>query len=260
MNALVSVIMPIFNSQKYIRESIESVLSQSYSNLELLAIDDCSTDNSVAIVQELMVKDNRLKLVRQAKNCGAAAARNEGIRLSQGKYIAFLDSDDIWASDKLQKQIKFMVESRAQFSFTAYQKISETGGILGRVGAPERIDYRELLKTCKIGCLTAIYDAESLGKVLMPSIRKRQDFGLWLKLLKMTPYAAGLNESLAFYRVRHDSISSNKIGAAKYTWKLYREVERLPLHQCLWYFSHYSIRGIMRLKLPGLSRKLGILD
>ena len=146
------------------------------------------------------------------------------------------------------------------FSYTAYEKINEYGETLELMGVPDKVSYEHLLKCCVIGCLTAMYDTEKLGKVYMPLIRKRQDLGLWLRLLKKTDYAYGIHQPLAKYRVRSNSISSNKTDAAAYTWRLYRDVEKLNFCKSIYYFSHYALRGVLRQKLPGFARKLGVLD
>ncbi len=145
------------------------------------------------------------------------------------------------------------------FTFAAYDKVDEAGKVFGHVGVPDKVTYSDLLKSCSIGCLTAMYDTEFFGKVYMPLIRKRQDLGLWLKLLKKTKYAYGLNETLGFYKVRKDSISANKKSAALFTWRLYRDIEKLSLPKASYYFSHYAVRGLLRTKYPGVARFLGIL-
>lgn len=259
MADLVSVIMPSYNSEKFIAQSLESALAQTYADLELLVIDDGSTDGTLGIAQGYAKQDSRVKVLKMPSNGGAAESRNLGIQHAQGRYIAFLDSDDLWLPHKLERQIGWMDEAKRPFTYTAYDKIDEEGQPLGHIGVPPQTTYSELLKTCVIGCLTAVYDTQTFGKVLMPSIRKRQDFALWLKLLKQTPKAYGLNETLAVYRVRGDSISANKKSAAHYVWKLYREVEHLPLPQSAWYFSHYAVRGVLRTKFPSVARALGVL-
>ncbi|SFR49320.1 glycosyltransferase family 2 protein [Thiomicrospira sp. ALE5] len=257
--SFVSIITPSHNSVQFISVTIQSVLDQSFSDWELIIVDDCSTDNSVEVIQSFVEQDSRIKLIRLSENSGAAVARNTAIEAAQGRYIAFLDSDDLWLPDKLEKQLAFMQANDYPFSYAAYDKIDENGQVFGHIGVPDRVCYSDLLKTCSIGCLTAIYDTQYFGKVSMPLIRKRQDLGLWLKLLKKTDYAYGLNQTLAQYRVRTDSISANKANAAKFTWRLYREVEGLNLIKASYYFSHYAVRGLLRTKAPGLARRLGVL-
>lgn len=256
---LVSIITPSYNSSEYISNTINSVASQTYQNWELIIIDDCSQDDSVEIISHWCKKDSRIHLLELNKNSGAAVARNKGIDVASGRYIAFLDSDDIWFTNKLEKQLKFMQDNEYAFTFTAYNKVNSEGESLGELGVPQRLRYNDLLKKCEIGCLTAMYDTQKLGKIYMPLIRKRQDLGLWLRVLKETEYAYGLNEVLASYTVRNNSISSNKRQAAAYTWKLYREVEILPLHRAIYYFSHYAINGVLRTKFPKVAKTLGII-
>jgi len=258
-NTLVSVITPMFNSERFLCETIESVLAQSYKNWEIILVDDCSSDTSAEVVQSFINQDSRIKLIQLETNSGAAVARNTAIELAKGRYIAFLDSDDLWAPDKLEKQLAFMRANNYPFTYAAYEKIDEHGVIFGHVGVPERVAYSDMLKVCSIGCLTAIYDTEYFGKVFMPLILKRQDFGLWLKLLKRVDYAYGMNDFLGRYRVHAGSISANKINVAQYTWRLYRDVEHLHLIKATYYFTHYAVRGLLRTKAPALARKMGIL-
>ena len=249
MNNLVSIITPSYNSEKFIKETINSVISQTYKNWEMIIVDDVSSDNSCEIIELYSKKDNRIKLIKLEKNSGPAVARNRAIQEAKGRYIAFLDSDDLWHKDKLTKQLSFMQEQDIALSYTSYYRIKETSRkIIYQFYVPEKVDYSELLKQNIIGCLTAIYDTKKIGKVYMPNIDKRQDFGLWLNILKKVPYAYGLDEPLAYYRVRSASVSSNKILASKYNWKLYREVEKLPLYKAIYYFGWYTYRSILRYK------------
>lgn len=241
---LVSIIMPCFNSEHFIIESINSVINQSYKNWELIIIDDNSKDRSIEIIQEFLQKENRISLIINEENSGAAISRNKGIEASNGDFIAFLDSDDIWKEEKLEKHIDFMMKNDLLLSYTYYSQISEDGSFIKKVTPPHSLNYQQLLKTCHIGCLTAIYNKKKLGKVYMPNIRKRQDYALWLKILKQNNTAICLPEYLAFYRIRSDSISSNKIKAAKYNWHLYRKIENLNFFKSSYYFVHYAINGI----------------
>ena len=213
----------------------------------MIIVDDCSTDDSVKRVEEMAADDERIRLIRLDKNSGPAVARNRGIEEAKGRYIAFLDSDDRWLPNKLQRQIDFMKEHDAALSYTGYWQIDElTGERRHRVHVPERIDYHELLKQNVIGCLTAMYDTRKVGKRYMPLIRKRQDFGLWLQILKRIPHAYGLDDALAEYRVRKGSISSNKIKSSLYNWKLYRHIEGLPVHRAIYYFGCYTFRSLKK--------------
>jgi len=257
---LISVVMPVYNGEDFIVDSVRSVINQTYHNLELIVVDDCSSDNSVNIIRSFVEKDSRVCLVQANGNSGAAVARNIAIKASKGRYIAFLDADDLWMPEKLEKQIAFMQENNCPFSFSAYEKINELGDVIGKVGVPSRVTYHALLKTCVIGCLTAMYDTSHFGKVDMPLIRKRQDFGLWLKLLKEVDFACGIKEPLAQYRVHDNSISANKINAATWTWRLYRDIEKLNFLKASYYFSHYAFRGLLRSKAPRLSKLIGIMS
>ena len=182
---LVSIIMPSFNTQDTIGKSIESVLNQTYSNWELLITDDCSTDNTKDVVRGFQEKDHRIKLFINRDNSGSGVSRNNSIDSSKGKYIAFLDSDDLWRSSKLSKQNAFMEKNSYLLTYTAYQKF-DSKRFRGLVNPRRSVTYNQLLSNNVIGCLTAIYNSEVLGKVYMPTIRKKQDFGLWLKILKNT--------------------------------------------------------------------------
>ena len=259
MTPEVSVIMPTYNSAPFVAESVAGVLAQTFTDLELILIDDGSTDGTLDLTEALARADARVRLLRTPVNGGAAESRNLGISEARGRFIAFCDSDDVWRPRKLERQIALMKQNGWAFTFAAYDKIDEAGRPLGHVGVPASVSYGELLKTCVIGCLTAVYDTQQVGKILMPLIRKRQDFGLWLRLLKQVPRGYGIQESLATYRVRTGSISANKASAASYVWRLYREVEGLSLVRSGWYFAHYAVRGVLRSKFPGLARRLGVL-
>lgn len=253
----VSIITPLYNSAQFVGDAVASVVAQTFTDWELIVVDDCSSDDSVRLVGSLVAADARIKLIKLAANAGAAVARNTGIGAATGRYIAFLDADDIWCPDKLQRQLDFMRANNCPFVFSVYDKITEDGKVLGRVDVPRQVNYRALLKTNVIGCSTAIYDTAYFGKVEMPLIRKRQDFGLWLRLLKKVDYACGINEPLAAYRVRKQSVSSNKLSVLSYNWQLYRQVEGLSLLASAYYFSHYAVRGVLRRYCPGFARWLG---
>lgn len=222
-------------------------------------VDDCSTDDSFILACDYARSDSRIKVIRLTENSGAAVARNTAIEAACGRYIAFLDSDDQWLSHKLDTQLRFMKENDVAFSYTAYEKLNEQGEVVDTVGVPDKVNYNDLLKVCSIGCLTAMYDTKKLGKVYMPKIRKRQDLGLWLRILQKEPYAYGVQQILGRYQLRSNSISANKYSAAQYTWKLYREVERLNILVASYYFTHYAINGVLRTKFPRLARAIGVL-
>lgn len=243
-NPLVSVITPSYNCENTISKTIESVINQSFSNWEMIIVDDCSSDSTRDIVRNYTDNDSRIKLVERQWNAGPAIARNVAIENAQGRYIAFLDSDDQWLNHKLEKQILFMQENDIELSYSAYNKYDFNGNHLGVYKPPVKVNYNDMLKSNRIGCLTAIYDSEKLGKVYMPNISKRQDLGLWLRILKQVPYAYGMEEVLADYlAVQPNSVSSNKINAAKYQWRLYREIEKLSLKDSTKNFLSYAYLG-----------------
>ena len=244
---LVSVITPTYNSSRFIEETIESILAQTYANWELLVTDDCSDDGTWEILTEYAQKDNRVKTFRMTENSGAGVARNNSIKHASGRYIAFCDSDDLWLPEKLEKQISFMQQHDLAFTYSTYRKITETGELKGTVIPPCCISYQDLLKSCPIGCLTAIYDTMKLGKIFMPEIRKRQDYGLWLKIFKIIKSSKGLSEEpLAHYRVRKSSVSSNKIKAALYHYKVLREIGNISHFKSMCNFTIYFFRGFAK--------------
>ena len=255
----VSIITPCFNAEKTLENTVASVLAQSYREWELILIDDHSTDATYTHVKRYAEKDPRIKAVRMETNGGAAKARNRGIEMAQGRYIAFIDADDLWHTDKLKTQISLMESNNLALSFTSYKRIDGGGKSLNNVGVPLKTNYKKLLKTNYIGCSTAIYDSKVVGKVLMPDIRKRQDFALWLKLLKKCEFAHGIKEPLTTYRVHKNSLSSNKANSARYNWHIYRNIEKLSLLRSIYYFSHYAARGFLRSKMPNIALLLGFL-
>ncbi|MEN3036863.1 MAG: glycosyltransferase family 2 protein [Candidatus Methanosuratincola petrocarbonis] len=242
---LVSIITPCHNSSEFISQTIDSVLAQKYENWEMILVDDRSTDNTVQIIEDYMKRDSRIRLIKLEKNCGPAVARNRAIEEARGRYIAFLDSDDIWLPEKLEKQINFMSENDVSLCYSSYYLIDENGSDRGIFITKETATYTELLKTCFIGNLTAIYDAGKLGKQYMEDVG-HQDYTLWLKILKSGASARGILEPLAKYRLRSRSISSNKIKAARWQWNIYRKIEKLSLHRSIYYFVHYTYNGSIK--------------
>lgn len=257
---LVSIIMPVFNCADFVSKTIASVVEQSFDDWELILVDDCSMDSSVTMIQSYLAKDSRIRLIQLVQNSGAALARNAGIEVARGRYIAFLDSDDLWLPEKLERQFTFMTETGCAFSYTNVARYDEQDTLLGISKVPDKVDYSTLLKTNVVVCSSAMYDTRQLGKVYMPNIRKRQDFALWLRLLKHCDYGYGLQETLVKYTVRQGSVSSNRASAAHYTWKVYRELEQLGFMKSFYYFSHYAINAFIRIKLPRLARTLGLLQ
>ena len=245
---LVSVIMPNYNSEKYIKETIASVLAQTYKNWELLFIDDCSTDGSLEIVSA--IQDERIKILKNPKNSGAAITRNYGIDEAKGRWIAFLDSDDLWTPDKLQIQLAYMVEKNVAFSFTSYE-VLHANNEQKIVFEPKKdsYSYQDILKHNHIGCLTVMYDTEKLGKVYMPvNAIKREDFACWLSILREGTKAYCVHQCLALYKIHANSVSSNKIKMVRYQWGTYRKVERLSWFQSMRYMFHWAVLGVFKYK------------
>jgi len=246
-NKLVSIITANYNCEKFLNDTIKSVLAQTYNHWEMIIVDDMSTDFSVKIINQFIEQDNRIKLIKLKINSGAAVARNRAIEEAEGRYIAFLDSDDLWLPNKLESQLNFMQKNNYAFTYTDYNLISEDNIRYGDTFQAKREStYNDLLKTCSIGCLTVIYDTKILGKVFMPLILRRQDYGLWLKILKSIDKAYCLSEPLSIYRTRNGSISSNKIKASTFQWKIYREVENINIFKSSYYFIHYSYNGFKK--------------
>jgi len=225
----ISIITPTYNSHQFIEETIQSILNQTYTNWELLITDDCSTDGTWDWLKEYTKKEDRIKIFQLEENSGTGVARNNSIKNATGRFIAFCDSDDQWKQDKLEKQIRFMLDNDLALSFSDYDLINEEGRSIGVVKAPEKVTYKIMLRNNYIGCLTAIYDTEKVGKIYMPVIRKRQDWALWLAILKKIPYTMSIQENLAIYRNRSKSISSHKIDLIKYNWNIYRNVEKFSI-------------------------------
>ncbi|MBM7558080.1 glycosyltransferase family 2 protein [Halanaerobacter jeridensis] len=246
---LVSIITPLYNEESFISQTINSVLNQTYKNWELLVIDDCSTDNGPEIVKEFSFEENRIKLIQLEKNIGVTKARNRGIKEAEGRYVAFLDSDDLWEPEKLEKQINYMKKNNFSISFTSYKKINEDGNYRGTVEVPNRVKYADLLKTNIMGCLTVIYDRKELGKRYFKDLDKSEDYVLWLEILKEVDFAFGIQEPLASYRVMQESRSSNKISVIKQQWKIYREIEGLNLFKSFYYFLNYLYYGYKRYRI-----------
>lgn len=225
MNDLVSIITPSYNTANYIAETIQSVQAQTYENWEMIILDDCSADNTDGVVREYL-SDTRIKYLKNEKNSGAAVSRNRALREAKGKWIAFLDSDDLWTPDKLQRQISFMEKGKYHFSYTNYEEIDESSNALGvTVTGPKCITRHGMYNYCWPGCLTVMYDADVVGLIQIEDIKKNNDYAMWLKVCKKAD-CYHLDEVLAKYRKRAGSISNNGyIKMIKWHYRLYREAE-----------------------------------
>lgn len=242
---MISVIMPAYNAASTLPDAVTSVLAQSYTDWELLVYDDGSRDGTADVLQAFCRQDARIKVFRGEK-LGAAKARNFLIEQSAGRFIAFLDSDDAWLPEKLQKQVGYMLERGVPFCASWYQKIDGHGQRGAAVCPPARLGKQDLLKTNQVGCLTAIYDVAYFGKQYMPDYRWQHDLALWLRLLDRTTHVYVYPEILALYRTGRQSLSSNKLGPIKMQWRLYREFEGMAWPRALFYFLHYAIFGYLK--------------
>lgn len=249
MEDLISIITPTYNCGKFIEETIQSVLSQTYSNWEMIIVDDCSTDDTEKIVSKYSLKDCRFKYYCLEVNSGAAVARTVAMSLANGTFIAFLDSDDLWTPNKLKKQIHFMKKEDINFSCTSYEQISENGCLLEKkIKCVSKANYNRLLLDCPVGNSTVIYNVQKMGKFEVPNIRKRNDDALWLKMLKKEKFIYGIDEVMMQYRVRNNSISANKLDLVKYHWFLYRKIEHLSVVRSFFHVLFWIAIKILKLK------------
>ena len=245
-NNLVSVIIPVYNAEKYIKATIESVKSQTHKHWEAIIIDDKSTDNSVNMAKKYLNK--KIKLIQNKKNIGAALSRNKGIKAAKGRYIAFLDSDDIWDSDKLKKQLEDINEKEVAFSFTDYIYADENAIPNGKiVHVPEVMSYKQALKNTTIFTSTVMFDTKYISKeqIYMPNVPS-EDTATWWKILKTGINAFGLSKPLTVYRRPTNSLSSNKLTSIKRTWNLYRKQEGLSFFSSSYYFFFYCFNATKR--------------
>lgn len=244
---VVSIITPAYNAAAYIAETIESVFAQTYINWEMLIVNDCSKDNTAEIVQSYAAKDKRIKLINLKQNSGAAAARNTAIQNAKGRYIAFLDSDDLWKKEKLQKQIHFMQQNGYAFIYSSYEHFKGTKeNIQHQVQIPKSLNYNQALKGNQIGCLTVMLDRKQIANIHFTT-QKHEDYILWLNILKQGITAYGIQESFALYRTGNSkSISGNKIQSALWTWKVYRESQMLSVVKSIYYMLFYVVNGLRK--------------
>lgn len=247
MEELVSIITPCYNSAAFVGEAINSVISQTYTNWEMILIDDVSKDNTADIIKNYCQSDPRIRFFQLEQNSGSAAhPRNRGIREAKGRFIAFLDSDDVWLPDKLSRQLELFQQEQVAIVYSDYEKMKENGKRNHRlIKAPQVTDYRQLLKGNTIGCLTAIYDTAKVGKIYFQPIG-HEDYVLWLEILREGFIAVNCNCITALYRVRDTSLSSNKIKALGWTWNIFRHVEKLNFFQSSYCFLHYAIKSCIK--------------
>ncbi len=245
---LVSIVMPAYNCADFLGITLDSVIKQTYRNWELIVVDDCSADKTAELVQDYMAKDERIKYHKLEKNSGAAVARNTAVELARGKHMAFLDSDDVWFPEKLTKQISFMEKNNYLFTCTSYTKIDEYGKDLGRtIGVRKQSNYDDILKK-NPGNSTVIYNSKVIGKVTIPDIRKRNDYVMWLSVVKKAKTLYGIEEPLASHRIRSGSLSKKKTNLVGYHWKVYREIEKLSLLKSSYLIVYWIVVTVFKLR------------
>jgi len=250
MGDLISIIVPVYNVENFIEETMDCVRAQTYPDWELLLVEDCSSDNTVTLIRQYMEKaqDPRIRLLRQPSNMGAARARNRGVKEANGRYIAYLDADDLWMPEKLEKELAFMKEKGAAFAFTGYEFADENGKGMGKVvHVPAKLTYRQALSNTTIFTTTVMFDLEQLSReqLEMPVI-KSEDTALWFRVLRSGVTAYGLDENLVKYRRPGKSLSSNKLAALRRIWNLYRKEEGLNVVCSAWHFCFWALRAVKR--------------
>ena len=247
MSKLISIITPAYNAAEYISDTIESVQKQSYINWEMIIVDDCSQDDTVKIVEEYSRNDNRIVLLKNSTNCGVSATRNNALKIAKGEYVAFLDSDDLWKKDKLDKQLEFMEKNGYVLTYTAYQKVNTVTGELGRViKVPRKMTYRSIFYNTAIACLTVMVNKEMVGDFEMPMIGHTEDQCTWQMILQKGYNAYGLNENLATYRVGTKSLTANKKNAIVGQWSTYRDYYKFNILKSAFYFLLYAINAVIK--------------
>lgn len=238
-NELISIITPVFNSELYLEETIISVIKQSYTNWELILIDDGSTDNSFNIMKSMEKKDNRIKVFKNDNNLGVSNTRNRGIEISEGKWIAFLDSDDSWDHLKLEKQIKVIESKECCFVFTGSKYINEKGiPFKGIMNVPDKINYKQLRKHNVISCSSVLVTKDVFNNIKMENDDMSEDFAVWLKILQKDIIAYGVDEPLLIYRISRNSKSGNKLKTFQMAYKVYRFIGINPISSTYYTLNH----------------------
>ncbi|MCF0210542.1 MAG: glycosyltransferase [Bacteroidales bacterium] len=247
MNELFSIITPCYNAGKFIEQTIKSVLSQTYTNWEMLIVDDCSTDNSAEIIKKYAEQDSRIFYYKTEKSSGSPALpRNIGIDNSKGKYIAFLDSDDLWLEDKLEKQYKYLTEHNCNFVYSNYEKIDFQGKRENRiVEVRKTTGYKDMLKVNSIPCLTSCLSRDLIGDNRFKQIQN-EDFEFWLQILKKGSVAYNIGDITSLYRESENSRSSNKIKIIKSRWNIIRTREKISLIASLYYIIYYAFAATLK--------------
>jgi len=249
---LVSVIMPCYNMERFVADTIGSVIHQTFADWELLIVDDASTDGTVAIVKSLAEQDDRINFTVNQEHAGIAPTRNRCIEKSKGRFLAFLDADDHWHPQKLERQLQFMLDRHVGFSYTSYDLIDESGASLGKtIKTAGHLDRKAYLRNTIIGCSTVMVDTDMIGPVVVPDFRTSEDTATWLNILKKDGFKAyALEDPLTSYRIREKSASSNKLKASADLWKVYRQNEKLPFFKATFYFCCYAFNAIKKRICP----------
>lgn len=250
MEELVSIIVPVYQVESYIVETMDCVYGQTYENWELLLIDDCGGDRCVEIMEDYIRQkgDSRIRLIRQPSNMGAAKARNRGLKEAKGRYIAYLDADDLWVPEKLERELAYLKEKEAAFVFTGYEFAGQDGNGTGKVvTVPESLNYKEALKNTIIFTSTVMFDTEKTGReILEMPVMKSEDTALWWRILRNGYVAWGLDENLVKYRRAGSSLSSNKLEAVRRIWNLYRRAEGMGILNSAYHFCFWAVRAVKR--------------
>jgi teichuronic acid biosynthesis glycosyltransferase TuaG len=243
---LVSIITPAYNAGRFIADAVATVRAQTHVNWELLIVDDCSSDDTVQRAQRAAASDSRVELIRQQRNSGPACARNAALSAARGRWIAFLDADDYWLPEKLERQLAFHQASGAKITFTEFRRVTEDGSAVGRhVRVPDRLSYHALLRNTAIATSAVLVDRNRTGSFRMKETYY-DDYACWLELLRPGGCALGLHQDLMRYRVRRASVSRDKAHSARKVWHIYRQIEGLNLATSAWCFMHYAVRGLIK--------------
>ena len=242
---LVSIITPCYNSERYLEDTFKSILKQNYTNWEWIIVDDCSTDNSVKFIKSF--KDDRIKLYEQDVNKGASEARNKGLELSKGRFITFIDSDDLWLPNFLDKTINYLIHNKEELVYTSYKRVDEDlNPLLQDFIAIDKVDRNRILYNCPIPMLTSVYDSKRIGKVIFPEAELREDHAMWIDLLMKIKHARAINESLAIYRIRTNSVSRNKFKIAIKQYDVYRKYLKMNVIKSSYYTFFWALNGMKK--------------
>lgn len=245
LNPIISIITPCYNSEKYIAETIESVLNQSFTDWEWIIADDCSKDYSVEIIKKY--PDKRITLIELQKNAGAAEARNIALDKAKGRYITFIDSDDVWLPHFLETTLNYLIQNKEELVYASYKRVNENmQPLLEDFIAEDKVEFKRILYNCPIPMLTALYDSQRIGKIKIPEVDMREDYAMWLNILRKIPYARAIKEPLALYRIRETSYSRNKFLILKKQFMVYYTFLNLSLLQSAYYTVHWALNGMKK--------------